>query len=232
MAMHEPSIKLWTDARTLAVAREIDERFPRKDWTSTYQGHGDDGAAFAIDFMCGKAVGDRIADYAWKNRARLGVWYVIWNGRIISITKGRSYWRTYYPTARAIANNPDSAYHRNHVHVSRHPGAPFTPLEPVKPLKPGERRVPLERIIYLDKLTPGVRDSDSVYHLQTLLNKVNGPNVLRSGDYDAATVESVKAFQTAMHDDVIDGDIGPLGLDALIERAGRGYQNYTIEKES
>lgn len=232
MTMHGDSIKLWTDSDTLAVAREVDARFPRKDWTSTYNGHGEDGAAYAIDFMCGKAVGDLIAAYVWKNRARFGVRYVIWNGRIISVSRIKEGWRRYYPAARAIANNPDSAYHRNHVHMSTVPGFKYVGTKPEAPLAPGERRQPAERIIYLDLLKPGVKDSDSVYHLQTLLNKVLGPNQLRDGDYDDQTVTAVKAFQTLMKDDVIDGDIGAQGLDGLIDKAGKGYQNYTIEKSS
>lgn len=70
----------------------------------------------ALDFMTlnadqsayRKSVGDAIAAYLWKHRKRLGVWYVIWNRRIISMTYESSGWRTY------SGANP----HTDHVHVS------------------------------------------------------------------------------------------------------------------
>jgi len=57
-------------------------------------------------------IGDAIANYLWEHRKRLGVWYVIWNRRIISI-RDNSYgkagnWNPY------TGSNP----HIDHVHVS------------------------------------------------------------------------------------------------------------------
>lgn len=57
------------------------------------------------------AWGNTIANWLWTNRRRLGVWYVIWNRKIISTNPG-SYaygrWTTYR------GSNP----HTDHVHVS------------------------------------------------------------------------------------------------------------------
>lgn len=124
MAIHGPSLKLW-DADVRAASEELDARFPRGDWTSTYPGH-DPSAALAVDFMCSRAMGDKIADYVWTHRKRLGVRYVIWYGRIISETSSTpNRWVHYY-----AADDPNpSKSHKNHVHVSFYPNAKYTPLE-------------------------------------------------------------------------------------------------------
>lgn len=54
------------------------------------------------------AMGDAIAAYLWRHRVRLGVWYVIWNRRIISRTYESQGWRAY----------TGSSPHTDHVHVS------------------------------------------------------------------------------------------------------------------
>ena len=71
------------------------------------------------------AFGQKIADYLWANRKRLGVWYVIYNGKIISTTYPNSGWRTY------TGSNP----HRDHVHVSfaSNPPAYKPPATPEPP---------------------------------------------------------------------------------------------------
>lgn len=67
----------------------------------------------ALDFMItgkglGKAAGDFIADYLWRNRSRLGVKWIIWYRRIRSTSPGKpSTWTTYR------GSNP----HTDHVHV-------------------------------------------------------------------------------------------------------------------
>jgi len=228
MTMHPPSVKLWTDEDVLHAAQEIDALFSRPDWTSTYPGHGENGARYSVDFMCSKTMGDKIAPYLWKNRKRLGIWYVIWYGRIISETYASAGWRRYF-----AANDPNpSKSHKNHTHASFYPGRDYHPLIPVTPAVKGEHAVPTDRVIYLDKLNPGVRDSDSVFHLQTLLNKVNDKDILRTGNYDAATVASVKVFQEKMHDDIVDGDIGEFGLAALINLAGPAFKAFVVEEQS
>jgi len=58
------------------------------------------------------SLGQQIADYVWANRARLGVWYVIWNRRIISANRDSyayNHWVTY---------KGDGGPHTDHVHVS------------------------------------------------------------------------------------------------------------------
>lgn len=219
MAIHGPSLKLWTDSDTLAVAQEVDAQFPRRDWTSTYPGHGEDGAAYAIDYMCNKSDGDKIAAYVWKNRVRLGVRYVVWNGKIISVSRIREGWRRYYPSPRAILKSPASAFHRNHVHQSTVPGFKYVSNEP---LAPNERRQPTTRIIYLDRLEPGVNDSDSVWWMQKCLNKVlPGTPLLLTGDYGPVTQKCVQDFQKMLGDDIDPkGDIGPLQTRALVKQAG------------
>jgi len=69
----------------------------------------------ALDFMVGsdKAKGDAIAAYVVKNRARLGVTYVIWYKRIFH-TYG--VWGPYYSTPDG--NHSATALHMDHVHVS------------------------------------------------------------------------------------------------------------------
>lgn len=77
----------------------------------------------ALDLMIpdwqgpGKAAGDRIAAWAWDHRAELGVKYVIWDARIISVARIGEGWRPYdYPAARGT-DNP-TLQHRDHVHIS------------------------------------------------------------------------------------------------------------------
>jgi hypothetical protein len=69
---------------------------------------------------------------------------------------------------------------------------------------------PSGRVVYVDKLNPGQRDSDSVRWVQIILG------VPVTGTYDAATVAAVKRRQAAWGDDVIDGDLGALGAAALL----------------
>lgn len=215
MTIHS-SGKVWTGS-TREVAVEIDSLFPRKDWTSTYPGHGEispsTGKAnlgqYAVDFMVSsKALGDKIAAYAWKNRKRLGIRYVIWNRRIISETSSRpNKWVAYFD---GQSSNPSRA-HTNHVHVSRYSNKGYTapagtPVE--SPSHEGSYPKPTTKIVYVDKIKPGTKDSDSVYWLQIALG------VKATGTYDDATVEAAKDWQRSLGDDV-DGDLGPLQTAAL-----------------
>jgi hypothetical protein len=54
-----------------------------------------------------KGLGDRIADWALANGQRLGVTYVIWNGRIFDRRNGKG-WQPY--------SGPSP--HTDHVHIS------------------------------------------------------------------------------------------------------------------
>lgn len=58
-----------------------------------------------------------IADYLWAHRKRLGVWYVIYNRQIISMTYESQGWRKYN------GSNP----HVDHVHVSFYNGVTYKP---------------------------------------------------------------------------------------------------------
>lgn len=145
MTLHPDSMKAWSQS-SRQVAEELDEEFPRSDWTSTYPGH-DPSEAWAIDLMCSKSIGDKIAAYAWKHRERLGIWYIIWWGRIISMTRPQLGWQRYWD-----ADNPNpSKSHKNHVHISRYVGRGYT--APAGSSKPDTPEQPEERdwvVMYAD----------------------------------------------------------------------------------
>lgn len=122
--IHDSS-KHWDEDVRLA-ALEVDKRYPRHEWTSTYPGHGENSAkgAYAVDFMCNKSDGDKIAAYVWKNRKRLGVRYVIWDREIISETSSTpNRWVRYF---NGGSSNPSKA-HTNHVHVSFYTNRKYSP---------------------------------------------------------------------------------------------------------
>lgn len=121
-------LALWKKHVQTAVTK-LNAQFPEFSW-GTYPGH-DPSEALAADGMvpnyktaAGKELGWTAARYVWANRVKLGIWYVIFDGKIISQTRPASGWLTYRPTAQAINNSPDSAYHRNHVHVSWYAAEP------------------------------------------------------------------------------------------------------------
>jgi tape measure domain-containing protein len=86
-------------------------------WASgggTYPGHHP-SMSKAWDFMISStAAGNQIAGHLWANRARLRLWYLIWNRRIISMTRPGSGWLPYFD---GMSSNPNRA-HTNHVHAS------------------------------------------------------------------------------------------------------------------
>jgi hypothetical protein len=133
MVVHPPSVENW-DSDVLKAAREIDNMFFRPDWTSTYPGHGENSAKgeYAIDFMCNREFGDKIAKYAWDHRKRLGIRYIVWWGRIISETNPTkpNVWLPYrHRNAVKSDGSPDaSKRHTNHVHVSFYPNAVYRAL--------------------------------------------------------------------------------------------------------
>lgn len=75
-------------------------------------------------------MGNKIANWLWANRARLGVWYVIWNRRIISSNR-HSY--AYNRWVEYRGSNP----HTDHVHVSYYSAniyqPPITVPDPIEP---------------------------------------------------------------------------------------------------
>jgi hypothetical protein len=115
-----PSGKAWKDHVRTSV-EDIDKACPGGS-AGTYNGH-DPSISLAADFMCNKAVGDKIAAYAKANALRLGIWYIIWYGRIWSRTRPEKGWQRYFD-----AGNPNpSRAHTNHVHLSFYTSAPKPP---------------------------------------------------------------------------------------------------------
>lgn len=90
-------------------------------------------------------------------------------------------------------------------------GDGWAPQPAPVPPKPTGYPKPLDKVVYVSKLTPGQADSDSVWWAQKALG------VPLTGTYDKATVDAVKAFQASLGDDV-DGDLGPLEAAALFGR--------------
>jgi len=229
MTIHKPSVPNWASFVRKA-AEEVDAKFTRRDWTSTYPGHGEYSAkgAYAIDFMIStRSMGDKICAYLVANRKRLGLRYLIWNRRIINWGRDgqNARWKTYF---NASSSDP-SKNHTNHVHASFEPDGAYVPIKPA-----GNRFPPATKEIFLDKLEPGVKDSDSVWHLQNLLNAVQEPDIKRDGDYGPATVAAVRQFQLSCgwDEESSRGDVGPATLGLLIAKAGKGYQSYKVERQS
>jgi hypothetical protein len=82
-------------------------------------GAGDHADGYASDFMVysNRAMGDWIADYVWRNRAALGVRWIIWRQRIISTTMPRN---AYGPGNQwnPMPDRGDTTQnHMDHVHV-------------------------------------------------------------------------------------------------------------------
>ena len=134
------SMSKWTPGVQTRV-EEFNERFPDLSW-GTYPGHdpsenrASDGMVPAWQTDRGRARGWEVARWIWANRARLGVWYVIFDGKIISQTYPARGWAPYF-----ARNDPNpSKSHKNHVHVSFYnvpaptPPKPAAPVDPPKPL--------------------------------------------------------------------------------------------------
>ncbi len=90
----------------------------------TYYGYRNDPSSDhysgkALDLMIpkyttsdGKALGQKVADWAVANQPRLNIQYVIWNQEIWNVSRASEGWR---PMAD---RGSDSANHKNHVHIS------------------------------------------------------------------------------------------------------------------
>lgn len=125
------ALRLWAKHVQRAV-QEFSARYPSLSW-GTYPGH-DPTEDRATDGMVplwwtstGNALGWAVAKWIWANRVRLGVWYVIFDGKIISQTRPEKGWLRYY-----AADDPNpSKSHKNHVHASFYTTAPDpTPTPP------------------------------------------------------------------------------------------------------
>ena len=163
--------------QTWALARELDGLYPTVSF-GTYPGHhpttqrANDGMIPGYLSASGISLGTNLAEHLWLHRRRYNLWYEIWRARIRSMTHPGQGWTTYTPAASAAAKNPDSAYHRNHVHLSTYP----------------QTNVPYGTV-WIDRLDAGVTDSESVRIIQRALG------VPVTGSYDPATVAAAKTFQ-------------------------------------
>jgi uncharacterized protein YgiM (DUF1202 family) len=105
IALHRASRQAWPQVTTYYGLRND----PGSDH---YTGNGLDIMIPSYTTTSGKALGQKIADWAVANQQRYGVQYVIWNQQIWNVSRASDGWR-----AMADRGN-DSANHKNHVHVS------------------------------------------------------------------------------------------------------------------
>jgi hypothetical protein len=211
-------LNLWRTYVRLAVvwltARFIGSGFS----AGTYPGH-DPNEDRAADFMvpswqtsAGKTKGTGLANYLANvtTAKRLSIWYVIWFGRIWSMTRPEKGWLPYF-----ARNDPNpSKSHHNHVHVSFYDKAAINPLygttpAPTKtPTYGDDDYTPaLPWTVYLDRLTVGTKNSDSVWILQKALGIKP-----RTGTYTDAETAAIKTWQRdVIKDDpkFCDGELGP-----------------------
>jgi hypothetical protein len=195
----------------------------------TYPGH-DPNEDRAVDFMvpawqtaAGRAKGQKLADYL-ANKAvmsRLAGWYVIWWGRIWSMTRPEKGWLPYFDRNNT---NPSRSHH-NHVHFSfydkaaKNPlyGTPSTPA-PAAPKPYTEGWVPDKPwVFYLDRQSLGLTGSDSVWLIQKALGLKP-----YDGNYTQAVRDAVRKWQRdVLKDDpaYCDGILGRLQAKSLFNDA-------------
>lgn len=84
----------------------------------------------------GKKLGDAVAAFAVKYHKELGITYIIWDVKIINVSKGETTWRPYtHPNGNA---NP-TVRHEDHVHISVKGNAGTGMQDPVEE-QPGDAR--------------------------------------------------------------------------------------------
>lgn len=106
---------------TQGIMRCVAVRYPKiKDYSTG--GGGEHATGRALDIMIPGgprfrrgspdvvAQGDRIAKWMWDNRDELGVWYIVWDKKIISTTRPDAGWIDY-----SVGGQPP---HYDHIHVS------------------------------------------------------------------------------------------------------------------
>lgn len=196
------STGLWRSYVRLAVVWLVARFITSGFGVGTYPGH-DPNQDRAADFMvpawqtaAGKAKGTKLAAYlaSTKTAKRLAVWYVIWNGRIWSMTRPEKGWLPYFDRN---STNP-SRSHKNHVHVSWYAKAASNPLysTPAAPATPEPAPYstgwvpPQPWVFYLDRQVIGATQSTSVW----LIQKALGLDV-RDGNYTQALRDQVLAWQ-------------------------------------
>lgn len=191
----------------------------------------------ALDLMItgsagGRAAGDFLADYLWKNRKRLGVKWIIWYGRIRSTSPGKpSSWTEYN------GYNP----HTDHVHVFFGTGAYLPPKGGSTGgggggSKPGYK--PDQRAIYVDILHEAAsrkpKNSDSVYWWQKIMNAisfVNGKEIKVTGDWSTETTDETKKAQKSIGDKA-DGWPGPKQIEYFAKKAKGEVGSLSIYRSS
>lgn len=161
-------------------------------------------------------LGDAVVAYLLANRKRLDVNGIIWNRRVIDGDIGDGAYRGPEAVSRPYSGNDP---HTDHVHVEFGSAVYVPPAgAPVV-----EYPMPTSGEVYLDKVRPGVTNSDTVAYLQTWLAKVLGIPLARTGTYDAATVAAATRYQRdVLGDDpkFCDGVLGQLQTSALATAAG------------
>lgn len=182
---------------------DFNHAYPNLSW-GTYPGH-DPSMSLATDGMVpgwntkkGNALGWKAAKWIWANRKKWNIWYIIFDGKIISETRPSAGWIHYFN-----ASNPNpSKSHKNHVHVSFYSAGP----------KPGPK---FEGTVWVDTLDYGRMNSDSVRLVQKALK------ISVTGNYDAKTRDAVKKFQLSLGDDpkYCDGLLGGSQATALFSKA-------------
>lgn len=195
----------------------------------------------ALDLMItgeglGKAAGDLLAGYLWKNRKRLGVKWIIWNGHIRSTSPGKSgNWEPYY----------GESDHSDHVHVFFGTAAYVPPktsggggggTKPEPKPEPGYK--PDQRAIYVDILDEAAsrkpKNSDSVYWWQRILNAISFPDgkeIKATGDWTAETTAETKKAQKSIGD-TQDGWPGPKQIQYFARKAKKEVGSLSIYRSS
>jgi hypothetical protein len=145
-----------------------------------------------------KPLGDRIYNYLWANRGRLGVKHIIWQQSITSTVVDPGVRR-----AMADRGSP-TENHMDHVHVLFFDKAYVAP-NATSPTKPTAKPVS-KSSTYLRRGVKG----NAVRSLQSGLNRVFPAysHLALDGDFGPATERVVREFQKRVHIDV-DGIVGP-----------------------
>lgn len=157
------------------------------------------------------AMMDWLVDYCKKNARVLGVEGIIWNRRVMGFpSQGSAYrgpeggWRPY----------SGGSQHTDHVHVqfnrSSVAGQPSTVGGSSSSSSAG--KLPTSGEVYLDKLKPGSKDSDSVRYWQAAMNALSfkgGTELKITGNYNSKLEHETKLFQQQKCDDKPDGWPGP-----------------------
>lgn len=199
------------------VAEEVFAKYPVAFlWGRSSGSSGEHPKGLALDFSvlaygggvnnpgpANKALGDAIANYLWANRARMGVWYVIWNRRIISTN------RSSYAFGRWVAYNGSSP-HTDHVHVSFYAANIYQPPSGAQPEPLPEDELPSMDEFLSTKitLTAGERDRYQGYPESISIRSLLVHAGAGTWDVERQQAEGIeqKRYEAllAKHNDVLD----------------------------